>query len=209
MSRIDRETGLPRGLMVLSRQKLTDSVLFMLEAEDGAWRVGYDFLRKALPALIAQHIAQAKRAQREAGSCTMAFNLPKVLAPLAAQLPPEVAGSLKLRRPPGCSLGAPHTGCSKHEASTQLLRELHAMPLCKAIKELLPADADLMAERLLMMLILAPKDTWDEVPPQYRAGILDMLNPSSGRWAMNVVATEIEVLQTQMRELQQMDDNGT
>jgi hypothetical protein len=44
---------------------------------------------------------------------------------------------------------------------------------------------------------------------QYRAGILDMLNPSSGRWAMNVVATEIEVLQTQMRELQQMDDNGT
>jgi hypothetical protein len=43
---------------------------------------------------------------------------------------------------------------------------MHHATFYKAIKELLPADADLMAERLLIMLILAPKDAWDEVPPQ-------------------------------------------
>lgn len=91
MSKIDRETGLPRGLMVLSRQKLTDSVLFMVKAEGGAWQRGRDALATRAPGIMALSLADAKRAQAQAGSCSMVFNLPKVVADMALRLPAEVA----------------------------------------------------------------------------------------------------------------------
>jgi len=207
MSHTDSQTGRPRGAMLLWRHPSVRSVLFSLNENPSAWRAGHRFISEELPALAAMRVAaEAKRGQ---GSCGLAFSLPRLLSSLAAELPAGATDSIVLRRQPGCSVPGPHPACSRHDSAEQLLLELRAMPLCKAMLEEVGATADLKAERLVMLLLMAPPSTWSLIPRQYRAAVLEMLNPSSGRWALTVTAAEVDFLRSQLQGMLSADAEGS
>ena len=206
MSHHDRETGKPRGAMLLSRSPHANSVLFTVDTSSGeaSWQPLRRFVEHDLPGMAAARIAAASG--RGKGGCSLAFNLPQLLASMVVEETPRgVAAGLSTRLGPSCT--QEDYSCSHHQAMQQLLVELRALPLYKAISEQLSAtrrhlgDDFLAAERLLVLLLLAPSSTWDKVPPQYRAAVVEMLNPSSGKWALKLVAAEVEFLRLQLDDL--------
>eukprot|EP00884_Botryococcus_braunii_P008284 jgi/Botrbrau1/17457/Bobra.0054s0046.2 len=207
MGQIDRVTGRPRGYMILDAPDLQQSVLFTLGRADRAWPSVLKTITKDAIPKLATRLSAETTAERW------------IAAVLHELSPRDVASFMAVREEGGCQSGweaGPTATCTLPAAASQLLAELHTLPLYKLVDKLLgmaPSSGcgecrkdskPFFAERLTMLLLLIPSEAWDSLSnPQAREEVEKLMVPDETKGG--IVSAELAYLKRQLAELPVLD----
>jgi glutathione gamma-glutamylcysteinyltransferase len=212
MAAIDPSTGMPRGFMSLSLQPLLDSALFTLDVRDASWQEASDYMTTEMPAAAATAALQ-RDARPE-----------NVIVAAVAKAPlPAFRKFLAVR-----TVGSSCNGgvCTQKGIVDTFLHELRSMELFRTIEEHFrfvgedehsqphtaevhaasssaqsAAEAPLLSERLAMVALLAPTETWElpGAPASLRQQVTDLIDLKAA--TRKVVSHEVSYLKRQYEEL--------
>ncbi|KAK9904893.1 hypothetical protein WJX75_005037 [Coccomyxa subellipsoidea] len=195
MKRVDPTTSQPRGYLKMGAFPRLDSVLFTLKRRGEGWQQAPGFWQTSLPQLLASSAVDS--------AMTAIFAAVRS-APLQS-----LVHFVAVRQSSPCS-DISDVPCSQPAVVTTLLNEIRGLELHRfvvdALKEnstcnachALVQQADFLAERLTVFLLLAPKHVWNSIQNSSvlaEVGKLMEIAPSS------ILATELEYLGNQQSEL--------